>query len=83
MTYLAVISEPADGLALLGAMISADEVQTRFWSLVHVYIHERALWQFKRWGTSIALTHTGQYMAADASSTKTGHQQLQPWLLHA
>ena len=35
MTNFAVSTEPADGLALLGVMISADEVQT----IIHVYIY--------------------------------------------
>ena len=48
MTNFAVSTEPADGLALFGAMISAGEVQTRFKSLIHVYTHELDLWQFKK-----------------------------------
>ena len=69
MTNFAVSTEPADGLALLSTMVSVDEVQTRFCSLIHVCIHEQVLRQFKKWCTpSIALTLMGQYMAADASS---------------
>ena len=45
MANFAVSTESADGLALLGATISADEVQTRFWSLIR--IHEGALRQFR------------------------------------
>ena len=54
----------------VGAMISADEVQTRFW-YIYIHIRERALWQFKRWCTPrITLTLMGQYsIHADASST--------------
>ena len=39
MTNFAVSTEPADDLALLGVMISADEIQTRFWSIIHIYIY--------------------------------------------
>ena len=72
MTNFAVSTEPADGLALFGAMISAGEVQT-----LYMYIYMSGTCDSSRnsalhMALNIALTLIGQYMAADASVTHVG-----------